>query len=256
MKLNIEKSVVVITPTIGSPFVLDAIHSVQEQTYSNITHLIVIDGKGYEKDFDEQKSKILANNVVYAYLPFNTGGGGFYSHRVYSAWPHLVNDDYVIFLDEDNWFAPDHVRTLVDKLEADNLDFSYSLRKIHKEDGTYLTDDNCESLGRWPVMGHSEGRHLIDTSSYCFRRDWLIKYCHLWHSGWGGDARFLFMVRSIADKGNWTAATFDTTGQHTLHYRLGSDEKVQQMYGGYDFFDKGNAETRRIYGENYPWHSH
>jgi glycosyltransferase involved in cell wall biosynthesis len=36
MKLRIEKSVVVITPTIGSPKLADAITSVENQTYGNL----------------------------------------------------------------------------------------------------------------------------------------------------------------------------------------------------------------------------
>ena len=47
MKYNFiekEKSVTVITPTIGQNFLLKAIDSVNKQTYGNLKHLVVIDG--------------------------------------------------------------------------------------------------------------------------------------------------------------------------------------------------------------------
>jgi len=44
MKLIIEKSVVVITPTVGSAKLADAVESVANQTYKNLTHLLVVDG--------------------------------------------------------------------------------------------------------------------------------------------------------------------------------------------------------------------
>ena len=46
MNLVIEKPVTVITPTIGSPKLLDAIKSVANQTYK-CNHLIVVDGPEY-----------------------------------------------------------------------------------------------------------------------------------------------------------------------------------------------------------------
>ena len=38
------KRAVVITPTVGSQKIVDAVNSVAMQTYSNVEHLIVIDG--------------------------------------------------------------------------------------------------------------------------------------------------------------------------------------------------------------------
>ena len=47
MKLNIEKSVTVITPTIGQEYLTQAIESVNTQTYKNIKHLVIVDGPEY-----------------------------------------------------------------------------------------------------------------------------------------------------------------------------------------------------------------
>ena len=250
MKLVIEKPVTVITPTIGSPKLLDAITSVATQTYK-CKHLIVIDGPDF---VDEVMSIINITNMMdpkpniqVIVSPENTGktGGNFYGHRIYAAYPHLINSDYILFLDEDNWYEPNHVQSLIETIESKNLDFSFSLRKIFNPERTYLLDDNCESLGKWPIFMSRHSPHgpqfLIDTSSFCFKREFIQKTCHFWHAGWGGDRQYLYAVRDHAK--------YDTNGKHTLCYRLdGYPKSVTE-----DFFKTGNKTQQAYYEGKYPW---
>jgi Glycosyl transferase family 2 len=242
MKLVIEKPVTVITPTIGSPKLKDAIESVKNQTYK-CNHLVVIDGPEYRPSFFD----VMATGVNVVSSPENTGktGGNFYGHRIYAAYPHLINSDYILFLDEDNWYEPDHVESLVSLAEKNNLDFTYSLRKVFSAEGEYITSDNCESLGKWPIFSSRRSPHgeqyLIDTSSFCFKRNFIQQTCHLWHSGWGGDRRYFYAVK---DHCKW-----DTTGKHTLCYRLDGNEGSVTK----EFFIEGNKTQETYYGGKYPW---
>lgn len=247
MKYNIvtePKTVTVITPTIGSPKLRDAIDSVKAQTYKHINHLVVVDGPDYTQAVYSLLSlKEVTEEIQLTTSPFNTGkvGNGFYGHRIYAAYPHLINTDYIFILDEDNWYAPDHVESLVKVLEQNA--FAYSLRKIYDENKNYLCDDNCESLGKWPIyFTHGkEESFLIDTSSFAFRRDFLITASQFWHHGWGGDRHFFYAVK---DHCRW-----DTNGKHTLCYRLdGNPNSVTA-----DFFEKGNKSMVEIYGDKFPW---
>jgi glycosyltransferase involved in cell wall biosynthesis len=236
------KTVTVITPTIGSPKVRDAVKSVQEQTYKHIRHLLVVDGEQYDEKFVENfEYEELEKLMPYSIAPENTGGGGFYGHRIYAGYAHLVNTDYIFFLDEDNWYQPNHVETLVKTLEEGNQ-FAYSLREVYDENKNYLCDDNCESLGKWPIwFKHDAPEYLIDTSSFAFTREFLIQVSHLWHWGWGGDRRFYNIIR---DK-----AKHDTSGKHTLCYRLdGNTNSVKP-----DFFEQGNEENYKRYNGKFPW---
>jgi glycosyltransferase involved in cell wall biosynthesis len=237
MKLRIEKSAVVITPSIAKKSLVKAVESVENQTYQNLTHLVVLDGP----DLHLNPIEIRTNNKLkLTHSPYNTGTNGFYGHRILAAYPHLVDHDYILFLDDDNWFDKDHVRSLIDLCEEKNLDFAHSLRKVYVN-GEFLADDCCESIGRWPIAW-TKSDHLVDTSSYCFRREWLIQYCHLWHSGWGGDRRFFHAVKD--------RAKYDTTGLHTLHYEL---PDMNKAYGGQtNIFEKYNELVKQTYGE-YPW---
>jgi glycosyltransferase involved in cell wall biosynthesis len=239
MKLIIEKSVVVITPTIGSDKLADAIASVQNQTYGNVQHLLVLDGYQYL----HKAPHVDRDNLKMITLPWNTGANGFNGQRIYASIPHLVNADYIFFLDEDNWYEPNHVRTLVETIEQQNLDWAFSLRKIFSPDKQYLADDNCESLGKWPIFfTHDNPQYLVDTSAFAFKREFIKATCHLWHSGaWGEDRRYLY---SVANKSKW-----NTSGNHTLCYRV--DGNPKSVNG--DFFIEGNKQQLNYYKGQLPW---
>lgn len=243
MKLNIEKSVAVITPCIGTAKAADAIASVQAQSYSNIEHIVVFDGGGF---FHELKKhlviELLPPNVILTSVPYNTGKNGFYGHRIYSGFPHFLNHDYIFFLDEDNWYEPDHVKTLVEVLDRGN-DFAYALRKIFRPDKSYVCDDNCEALGKWPIyFSHDNPQYLIDTSAFAFDRKFLIRTSQHWHHGWGGDRNYFYNALKYEPK-------WDTNYKHTLCYRLdGNSNSVNE-----DFFIKGNEEQLNHYKGKLPW---
>ena len=250
MNLVIEKPITVITPTIGSPKLLDAINSVQNQTY-NVNHLIVVDGSEYtDKVLNMAPKNAVFENLNIVVTPENTGKGKFYGHRIYAAYPHLVDSDYIAFLDEDNWWNENHIESLVNTIEEKELDWAYSLRDVYIEN-QFLAHDCCESIGKWPIffsLGSGSESHLVDTSAYCFRRDFLIQVSQHWHSGWGGDRRFYNILTKHLNHTN-----FDTTGLHTLNYRL---PDMQKAYGGdLDFFKRGNEIVKTYYGGEYPWKS-
>lgn len=243
MKFRVEKSVTIITPTIGSDKLKDAVASVESQSYKNIKHLIVIDGPDY---WDKVMRGALAlgagSKAQIMTLPENTGANGFNGQRIYASIPHLLNSDYIFFLDEDNWYLSEHVESLVSILEQGN-DFAYSLRKVFDGDGKYICDDNCESLGKWPIyFTHNNPQYLIDTSCYAYRREFIQKTCHLWHSGaWGEDRRYFYAVANNAK--------FDTNGAHTLCYR--TDGNPGSVKG--HFFIEGNKQQEQHYKGNFPW---
>ena len=236
----------VITPTTGAPELTDAIKSVINQTYKNVDHLIIVDGFDFSSRVNRALSDggiVLGNRINRVDIPYNTGGGGFYGHRIMSAFSHLVNHDVVLFLDQDNWFDPTHVESLVEEIKKYNLEWSYSLRKIYDKNQKYICEDNCESLGRWPVWVNEQA-HLIDSSSYCFRTDFLRKVGHIWDWGWGADRRFYTILKDQLKHQNYTC-----TGKHTLCYRLGGNDGSVQK----EFFEEGNQKTLLKYNHKLPW---
>lgn len=229
--------VAIVTPTIGKSELGDCITSVEKQTYEDVTHYVFIDGMEYEQEVWKYAEK--SKKVKFVRLDENVGKG-WYGHRVYAACSFLVNADIIVYLDEDNWIEPCHVDKLVKKINEGN-DWVYSLRKIYDKDGKFLCEDNCESLGKWPVYFDDKVFH-IDTSSFAIKRDVAVRIGHAWYGQWGADRQFFGALKHHFPK-------FDCTNAHTLCYRLdGNPNSVTK-----EFFDNGNNINNEKYNGEFPW---
>ncbi len=228
-------SSVVILPTTGAPSLRRAVDSVLAQTAPTACY-VVCDGAAHRAAVSEALAGL---DVPVCVLPRNVGAGGFYGHRIYAAFAHLVDEDHVLFLDQDNFFAPDHVAQCVDLIAARRLQWCYALRNVCGPEGGFLCRDDCESLGKWPAFTNA---HLIDTSSYCVRREVLLQAAHVWHGKWGQDRVFAQVMMQ-------NFAAFDCTRGYTVQYCLGGNEgSVTQA-----FFEQGNAQMRLRYKKGFPW---
>lgn len=235
--------ILVITPTTGAPELADAVYSVKQQTM-DCDHLLVVDGPQFESNTIEGINDVdPQGTVIKCVLPFNTGANGFYGHRIMAGFSHLVNHDYILFLDQDNWFEPNHVESLVSEIDKYKFDWAYSLRRIVDKDKSYVCDDDCESLGRWPAWVNDEA-HLIDVSSYCYKTSFFRQFGHLWDFGWGADRRFYTILKQQLKHNN-----YGCTGKATLNYRLGGNPGSVTAA----FFEEGNSKMRGKYGTNFPW---
>ncbi len=228
-------SSVVIVPTTGAPALRRAVESVRAQT-SPTSCYVVCDGEQYRERVGDVLQGLDATVCV---LPLNVGADGYYGHRIYAAFAHLVDQEHVLFLDQDNFFAPEHVARSVDLIAARRLQWCYSLRNICDAAGAFLLRDDCESLGKWPAFTKA---HLIDTNSYCIRREALLHAAHFWHGKWGQDRVFAQVMMQ-----NFSA--FECTGRYTVQYCLGGNEgSVTQ-----EFFEQGNAAMLQRYKRGFPW---
>ena len=229
--------IAVVTPTIASEHLTQCIDSVDKQTYEDIVHYIFIDGCQYEPKARE----ILVGSSKTRMIELEENvGKGWYGHRVYAACSFLVNADVICYLDEDNFFEPNHIETVVKKLQEGN-DWVYSLRNIHDKEGKFLCEDNCESLGKWPVYFNPEVHH-IDTSCFAIRRDIAVHIGHSWYGKWGADRQFFSALKKYFTK-------YDCTNQYTTNYRLdGNENSVNEK-----FFTEGNNINTEKYQGNFPW---
>ena len=84
------------------------------------------------------------------------------------------------YLDEDNWFEPDHVSALMAKVTAGGLSWAYSLRNIVDAAGKFICPDDCESLGQW-AKWNVDDVHLVDANCFVVRRDLAIAIGPLWY---------------------------------------------------------------------------
>jgi hypothetical protein len=237
-------SVTVITPSIGRPHLRQAIASVQAQTYPYLDHLVVADGPECHEQVRTCLPAESRHQLHFLALPYNVGDENFLGHRVYGSAPFLANSRYVAFLDEDNWFEPDHVASLMAKITAEGLVWAYALRKIVDADGRYICNDDCESLGQWPTWNKTG--NLVDTNCYMLRRDVALFTNTIWYRRFREEENpdFALCRKLLSDY-----PRCGTNGRYSVNYRVGSSpESVQPV-----FFIQGNEVTRQRYGEHFPW---
>ena len=244
---QVKPKATVIIPTTGTFELKQSIQSVLDQTIATQCY-VVCDGKdNFLKTRDiydsaiatANKKNIGKSNATICYLPINVGANGFYGHRVYAAFTHLVDTEYVLYLDQDNWMEPNHVESCIKTIEDNNLDWCYSLRKIVNKDDIFECNDDCESLGKYQSY---HGINHVDTNCYAIRTDVAIKVAGAFHGGWGQDRVFLHTIAQHFNK-------FDCTGEYTLNYRLAGNEGSVTK----EFFINGNNIMSNNLKGKFPW---
>ncbi|MDB5377995.1 MAG: glycosyltransferase [Rubritepida sp.] len=233
------KSALVVIPTTGADTLADAVQSVLQQTHSDTEVWAVVDGPFFAARAQEVLARYPAVKTLQ--LLENTGRDGFFGHRIYAAVSYLMNSDYVFYLDQDNWYEPGHVASMVGACERHAWSWCHSLRKIHRTSGEYVCEDDCESLGAWPTYVHPD-QHLVDTSTYCIRREVIVRLAPAWYGRWGADRQFYSAISTHAPK-------FGCTAQSTVCYRLGGNPNSVPAA----FFEEGNAVMAQRYPNGFPW---
>ena len=232
-------SATVIIPTTGASELSDAVGSVLNQTYETKCYVVADGVKHHSKTRLITDNFLNKRNLERCFLPINVGANGFYGHRVYAAFTHLIDTDYVLYLDQDCWFEPNHVQSCIETIEKNDLDWSYSLRKVYNKDGKYLCNDDCESLGKWKTY---HGVNHIDTNCYCIKTSVAIKLAQVWHGGWGQDRVFLSVLAQHFPK-------FECTGEYTLNYKVDGNAGSVNA----EFFFNGNEVMKQKYNGVFPW---
>lgn len=232
-------SATVIIPTTGAPELKGAVRSVLEQSYETKCYVVADGVQNHSRTRIITDDFLSRKNLERCYLPINVGANGFYGHRVYAAFTHLIDTEYVLYLDQDCWLDPEHVETCIKTMKEKDLDWSYSLRKICDKEGNFVVNDDCESLGKWQSY---HGIHHIDTNCYCLKTEVAIKLAQVWHGGWGQDRVWLQALAQHFPK-------FECTGKYSVNYRVDGNAGSVNA----DFFHNGNAIMKQKYNGVYPW---
>ena len=238
-------SVTVITPSVGTVNLSQAIASVQAQDYPNVEHLVVADGPQYEAQVRAAIPQSPRHPVHLLTLPRNTGGDGFNGHRIYAAASFLADTQFVAFLDEDNWLDADHLSSLMELITVRGLSWAYALRKIVDCNGRFIAHDDCNSLGQWPTWNRPQ-LHLVDTNCYVLRRDVAVAVGPLWYRRHSDN---LSPDMSVCHQLLRNYPRFATSGRSTVNYRAGMTEHSATA----DYFLAGNAAMQKRHGDQFPW---
>lgn len=219
------KSIAVVTATTGRESLLQTIESVKKQTYP-CNHYIFVDGQHELPPYDDY------NNIVV--LPKPTGLNGMMNGGIVAASAYLVTEDYICWLDDDNWIDADHIENLVEAIE--DKPYAYSLRKLVEPDGTFWANDDCESLGH-----HAD---LIDLNCYLMKRDLATGLAPCWYQTTGELCLGDRYVWAVLKQNN---IPYGTSGKYTVNYRLNPNRDLRPM------FFQGNIRNIGKYQNKLPW---
>jgi len=241
----------IITATIGKTQLANCIESVRNQTYKNIEHIVVVDGKEHWKNADEILTAVefpvngpQENLIV---LPYSTGKDRFNGHRIYGAFTYLANGDFVFWLDDDNSIEPNHVESLVKLVTENKLDWAYSLRKIVDDNDNVICNDDCESLGKWKSVLND---HFVDVNCFFLRKDIAVSVSSIWNRK-AREPGVMEVDRALTAvlMHEQNKLKFDTNNDYTVRYRVGSTGISVKK----EFFIEGNKKMKAVYKGELPW---
>ena len=226
-------TVAVVTATTGRDTLQQTIDSVAKQSYPCVHYVF--------SDADDLPSDIkFGPNVKFCRLPTKTGGKGYMNAGIVAASVYLVTEDCIAWLDDDNWYEPNHIKSLMDRLEDQTTitqnQYAYSLRNIVNVDGSFFDQDDCESLGPYSKF--------IDLNCYLMRRSLALQLAPAWYHTTGtlmvGD-RYVYNTleqNKVLGAGN---------GLYSVNYRLSMKNDLRAM------FFEGNIKVRAQFPDGLPW---
>jgi hypothetical protein len=157
----------------------------------------------------------------------------------------IAEGDYICFLDQDNWYEDNHIESLVDVIQRGN-DWAYSLRKIVSQEGTYICNDDCESLGKWNSVINDK---FIDVNCFMIPKMAAINFSPYWYRRARHPQEQPEVDRILSPFMMQNFQKFDTNGEYTVNYRVASRaDSVQDV-----FFIKGNEVMKQKMNGEYPW---
>lgn len=218
------KTVAVITATTLRPEIERTIQSVKEQTYP-CQHYVIADGKPFQTD--DPSIRVIN-------LPVATGASGYMNGGICAASAFLCTEDYVCWLDDDNWYEPDHVESLIKTIGDGPA--AFSLRKLVNVDGSFFDYDNFESVGYWGG--------LVDVNCYMLRRDLATGFASCWYRQHNG---LMIGDRVMLNAMREHGVDLKCSGRYTVNYRLNLKRDLRA------YFKAGNKMTWDTWNGKYPW---
>jgi hypothetical protein len=175
------------------------------------------DRAGFEQLRNAAPSHVAITTLDLGYSTSQRNGGVYPSHyggALKTILSYAANSQRVTYLDDDNWYALDHLATMLPAMAGKA--WAFSLRQfVDAQTGDVLCADTWESLGRGRgVYANAQGG-FVDTNCYFIDKlacndvfpEWAMTR---FAGGTGGDRQVLDKLRG---------RPFGTNDAHTLFYR-------------------------------------
>jgi GT2 family glycosyltransferase/glycosyltransferase involved in cell wall biosynthesis len=166
-KSSIKNSLVsVICRTIGRQELQQAVQSLQSQTYPNV-ELIIVDARGQGTDVTEEQCQPLSLSTVSTGEPLSRS-------QAANMGLEKASGEFLMFLDDDDWVAHDHIRTLINYLSL-HKDIKAAYSSTQKTDSSGNTIDCVFEQSYDPLLLMRD--NYIPIHSMVFHRSLIEKGC-------------------------------------------------------------------------------
>jgi glycosyltransferase involved in cell wall biosynthesis len=249
-KSGTEPLVTILTGCTGHPGLRRCVQSVLRQQHSNFEHLLVIDGPEREAAVRSRLAQLTNDSRQHVIvLPYVTGKDRWNGHRIYGAFPSIARGEYICYLDEDNFWESSHLSGLLKALNDNEEVWGFSLRNICLQDGTFVTRDECESLGFLHAVFYDDKDFLVDTSCYIIRRDIAVELCGVWNRPARPPAGQAPADRTLYRRLSHEYSRGACTRCYTVNYCVGNRNDSVAAAA----FILGNRTMRERYSDRLPW---
>lgn len=208
-----EEKLLVCMPTYHSKieWIKRAVDSLQKQVYSNFDCYLIKDGCKKACDLNtclecenceetiDFCSDIKDNRFHFYILPIHSSGAG-WGPRNFA----ILNTSHplIAYLDDDNWYEPDHLQALYEAIKKDDADLAYT--------GTRLINSELKVIGE-RIHPYAPQAGFIDTSEILHKRSLIDKY-----GGW----RYVKKGNDWDIVSRWKDVKWTHTNKITLNFYL------------------------------------
>jgi hypothetical protein len=212
----------IVMTTVVRPSIAQAVRSVFAQRFGGrIQVLVGIDQWKGERALlasliAEAPSHVAMTVIDLGYSTSRRHGGSYpsdYGGALKTILSFAANSRHVAYLDDDNWYAPDHVTSMLEAVAGKAWGFSLR-HMVDRQTGAHICPDTWESMGPGRgVYAEAQGG-FVDTNCYvldaqaCY--DVFPEWAMTRFGGTGGDRQVLKLL---------AGRSWGTNGRHTVYYR-------------------------------------
>ncbi len=234
--LQAPADVSVIIPTILRPTLKDSLRSIYAQDFAGKVQILLgIDKLAHDlASLDSLAVGRPSNVILQVFYPgYSTSSrhGGITASADCGALrcllSYLANSPAIAYLDDDNWWRPDHLRLLHKAL--DHADWAFSLRWfVHPETLQPICVDEWESVGPGRGVFNDQYQGWVDPNCLMLNRVTCQRILHLWCEPLPDDPH-----RTTGDRTIYQALANAFTGagigQPTVFYTLNASDGRHAM---------------------------
>lgn len=225
--------VAVVTPTVGRRSAVDAVASVFAQTGTlRIQLLIGVDApKGSFTELIECLESGPPDVTTYLFYPgYSTSvrHGGLHPARdggvLRTVLTYLANARYVAYLDDDNWWAPNHLQSLLAAIAGRTWAFSHRWF-VHPVTRKVVCEDSWESVGPGKGIFRERFGGWVDPSCLMFDKLSCEPAIRWWSIPLPGDEKAMSADRNVYDFLQRNGPPGEVS-EPTVFYAMQSDDAI------------------------------